>query len=62
MKVFTTALFAAIVAAQENYPGCEDPRNESSVLDLVPEVIGTTTNGQAWKMAQDTNVVWIARV
>jgi len=62
MKVFATALFAAIAAAQDNYPGCEDPRNELPVLDLVPAVIGTTTNGQAWKMAQGTNVVWIARV
>jgi len=32
------------------------------VLELVPAFLKQTTNGTAWKMQQDTNVVYIAKV
>ena len=60
MKLVTSALLATVAAA---YDGCNGVSNQMPVLDLEPVVLGTTTNGQAWKMSDGgTNTVYIARV
>jgi len=54
-------LIAASAAAQV-YDGCDGVSNQMPVLDIEPQLIGTVSNGQAWKMADGTNVVYIAKI
>lgn len=63
-RILKVALAAslAVVGFAVKYPGCTDTPNVSPVLDLPPQDLGSVANGQAWKMEQGTNVVYLVRV
>jgi hypothetical protein len=44
------------------YMGCTGVPNDSPVLDLPASPLKTVPNGQSWKMEQDSNFVYIARL
>lgn len=53
----------ALVANTEAAPaGCNGVRNTQPVLELTPTPLKTVNHGQSWKMEQDTNVLYIAKV
>lgn len=65
LSLFAAATVLCTVSCKYDsspYMGCSGVRNENPVLELQPQPLMTVPNGQSWKMEQDTNVVYIARL
>lgn len=69
MRILSTAAIATLaIAGVANALGnssqyqCSGAQNTAPVLDLPAVSLKNVTNGQSWKMEQDTNFVYIARL
>jgi hypothetical protein len=62
-RILVSAIMAAAFLVTAQRPAsCSGHRNEQPVLDLPAQPLKTVQNGQSWKMEQDSNVVYIARL